>query len=56
MSNQFFIAQAIAQAELNNVELVGQNELADLLKRFPVTMLDVERVLYGEWGEASVDQ
>ena len=56
MSNQFFNAQAIAQAELNNVELVGQNELADLLKRFPVTMLDVERVLYGEWGEASVDQ
>ncbi|UZR28135.1 SNF2-related protein [Methylococcus mesophilus] len=50
MTNQFFSAQALEQAELNGVMLVDQNRLGELLTQFPVTMLELERLLYSEWG------
>lgn len=50
MTNQFFNDDAIRQAELNGVKLIGQTQLVELLQQFPTTMLDVERVLYSEWG------
>ena len=49
MSNQFFNIQAVEQAELNDVTLVDQSELGELLVRFPVTMLELERILFSEW-------
>ena len=48
MTNQFFAQQARLNAELNNVELVEQPQLAQMLRETPVTMLDVEQVLYSE--------
>lgn len=54
LTNQFFNAQAHEQAGLNGVELVDQVGLADLLTRFPVMMMDVERLLYAEWDSADV--
>lgn len=51
LTNQFFNKQAIEQAELNGVELLGQAELADLLERYPVTMSEVERILYSSWTD-----
>jgi superfamily II DNA or RNA helicase/Holliday junction resolvase len=53
VTNQFFNAQAHEQAELNDVELVDQQALGELLERHPVTMMDLERLLYAEWGEDS---
>jgi superfamily II DNA or RNA helicase len=53
VTNQFFNAQAHEQAELNDVELVDQHGLADLLHRYPVTMTDLERLLYTKWGDDS---
>ena len=50
ITNQFFNSTAKTHAELNNVELLGQTDLAALLEQFPVTMLDVERLRYAEWG------
>lgn len=52
MTNQFFAQQARLNAELNNVELVEQPQLAQMLRETPVTMLDVEQVLYSEWTQA----
>jgi hypothetical protein len=49
VTNQFFNSQAHAQATLNDVELVEQDGLEKLLEEHPVTMLDVERLLYSEW-------
>jgi Holliday junction resolvase len=53
VTNQFFNAQAYEQAELNHVELIDQDGLAQLLDRHPVTMMDLERLLYPEWGNDS---
>ena len=53
VTNQFFNAQAHEQAALNDVELIDQHGLAQLLERHPVTMMDIERLLYVEWGEGS---
>ncbi len=50
ITNQFFNSAAQKRAEPNNVELLGQTDLAALLEQFPVTMLDVERLRYAEWG------
>jgi Holliday junction resolvase len=50
LTNQFFNAQAHEQAGLNDVELIDQHRLAELLDRHPVTMMDLERLLYAEWG------
>lgn len=53
VTNQFFNAQAYEQAELNDVELIDQDRLGQLLDRHHVTMMDLERLLYAEWGENS---
>ena len=50
LTNQFFNDQAHEQAELNGVELIDQHGLAELLKQHPVTMMDLERLLYAEWS------
>ena len=42
VTNQTFNAGAREQAGANNVELVEHDGLADLLRRFPVTELDIE--------------
>ena len=51
VTNQFFNAQAHEQAGLNDVELVDQDRLAELLDQHSVTMMDLERLLYAEWGD-----
>lgn len=53
MTNQFFNAQALEQAELNDVTLIDQNRLGELLEQFPVTMLEIERVLYSNWRDTA---
>ncbi len=53
LTNQFFNAHAHEQAQLNKVELIEQPKLAELLERYNVTMLDVERILYSEWAQGS---
>jgi len=50
VTNQFFNAQAHEQAGLNDVELIDQHQLGKLLEQHPVTMMDLERLLYAEWG------
>jgi hypothetical protein len=49
LTNQFFNAQAHANAALNSVELLEQTHLTEMLEHHTVTMVDVERVLYAEW-------
>jgi hypothetical protein len=49
ITNQFFNSTAQKHAELNNVELLGQTDLVRMLEEFPVTMLDIEKLLYAEW-------
>jgi len=41
VTNQAFNANAREQARANGVELIEQDQLVDLLSRYPVTMLDV---------------
>jgi hypothetical protein len=53
ITNQSFNSTAQKHADLNNVELLGQPQLAALLDRFPVTMLEVERLRYAEWERLS---
>jgi hypothetical protein len=53
LTNQFFNRQAQENAALNSVELLDQTHLAGLLERHPVTMLEVEKMLYAEWQEGS---
>ena len=52
LTNQFFNHQAHENATLNSVELLDQSHLKDLLERYPVTLLEVERILYSDWGES----
>jgi HJR/Mrr/RecB family endonuclease len=54
LTNQFFNRQAHEQAELNDVELVDQTKLVQLLRRHPVTMMDLERLLYSDWSTATI--
>lgn len=49
LTNQFFNAQAHEQAELNDVLLVDQTLLNEMLAKYPVTMLQIERLLYTDW-------
>ena len=49
LTNQFFNRQAQENAALNAVELLNQEQLAGLLERHPVTMLEVEKMLHPEW-------
>jgi hypothetical protein len=52
ITNQYFNEQAHENAGLNNVELVEQPHLAEMLRQIPVTVLDVEKVLFTEWTQA----
>ena len=49
LTNQFFNDHAHEQARLNNVTLLEQTQLEALLRHHPVTMLDIERMLYADW-------
>ena len=53
ITNQFFNRHAQESAALNSVELVDQTHLERLLERYPVTMIEVEKMLYTEWRESS---
>lgn len=55
LTNQYFNSGAHEKAALNAVELLDQNHLAQLLKDYQVTMLDVERLLYNEWSHAEAE-
>ena len=52
MTNQQFNGQAHLNAELSGVELVEQSRLAEMLAETPVSLLEVERVLYTDWSQA----
>jgi hypothetical protein len=52
VTNQYFNTQARENAQLNGVELIDQPRLTELLQKFQVTMLDVERVLRPDWETA----
>jgi hypothetical protein len=49
VTNQHFNGTAVVHARLNNVELYDQEKLAELLAQHPLTMLDVERLVYTDW-------
>lgn len=51
MTNQYFDKQAHMNAGLNNIELVEQPGLGEMLKGTPVTLLEVEQVLFTEWTQ-----
>ena len=40
-------------AELNRVELVDRDILANLLRRFNVTKLDVDKLLFPTWDRSA---
>lgn len=52
ISNQFFNRLAQENASLNSVELLDQSDLVKLLNRHPVTVLEVERMLYADWQDS----
>jgi HJR/Mrr/RecB family endonuclease len=52
-TNQSFNKSAKEQADLNNVRLLDQAGLADLLARYEVTTMDVEKLLYPQWSAAT---
>lgn len=52
ITNQFFNGQAQEQAILNHVRLIDQTKLADLLQRYTVTVLELDKVLYTDWDRA----
>lgn len=51
LTNQYFNSQAHEQAELNNVELLDQRNLAELLSTHEVMMIEIERLLYTDWSQ-----
>lgn len=51
LTNQHFNATAVGHAERNGVTLLNQEELAQMLLDYPVTMHDVERFLYTDWSQ-----
>jgi hypothetical protein len=50
LTNQFFNSGAHEKAYLNEVELLDQSHLGQMLAENHVTILEVERLLYKEWG------
>lgn len=55
LTNQYFNANAKAQeqADLNQVTLLDQTKLSESLVKYPVTMLELERILFTEWSSES---
>jgi hypothetical protein len=51
LTNQFFNDHAHEHARLNNVTLLEQTQLEALLRDHPVTMLEIERMLYADWQQ-----
>ena len=54
ITNQYFNALAKENARLNHVTLVDQTQLGTLLQAHPVTMLEVEKMLYANWEDVTV--
>ena len=52
ITNQFFDEQTHLHARLNSVELIEQPVLLEMLNQTPVTMLEVERLLFPDWADA----
>ncbi len=52
ITNQYFNEQARLNAALNIVQLIEQNDLVRMLGETPVTMLEVERVLFSDWNSS----
>ena len=55
-----FSLEAVSQEQLKRAaaqgdgdELLDQRHLAEMLGRYSVTMLEVERMLYSEWQDMS---
>jgi len=53
LTNQFFNQQAHENAALNSVTLLDQTHLEALLAEYPVTLLEVEKMLYAQWQESA---
>ena len=53
VTNQFFNENTHRQAELNEVALYDQNALAELIETYPITLTDVERLLFTNWDAAA---
>lgn len=51
LTNQRFNSQAHENAILNYVQLMDQKDLSELLKKYALTMLDVERMIYSDISE-----
>jgi HJR/Mrr/RecB family endonuclease len=54
LTNQFFNSQAQENALLNAVKLLDQVQLTALLEEHPVSMLEVEKMLYTDWQHPGV--
>jgi hypothetical protein len=52
LTNQAFNGTAAKHAALNEVSLINQHELGQMLKDYPVSMLNVEHFLYQEWSQS----
>jgi hypothetical protein len=52
VTNQFFNDNAHRHADLNGVELYDQESLVQLIAMHPLTLSDVERLLYQRWDDA----
>lgn len=50
ITNQYFNGQAHDNARLSHVELIEQPQLAELLDRHRITMLEVEQAIYADWN------
>ena len=50
LTNQSFNQQAHENARLNDVTLLERSNLEEMLNQYPVTMLDIERLLYTDWA------
>lgn len=48
ITNQFFNGTARDQAALNQVELIDQTGLGALLQRYPISMIELEKLLYSD--------
>jgi hypothetical protein len=53
VTNQFFNDNAHRHAAFNKVTLYDQVALGKLIERHPVTMLDIERLLFARWDGAT---
>jgi len=52
LTNQYFDGQTHLNAKLNKVELLEQTHLQQMLDETPITLLDIEKILYQNWSDA----